>query len=199
MDEKYIIAMTATQLDMIMTIKNVYNSKFKEIFNIIPKYYTKYSELIETICEEKESVKKELTMKYIFHITILYDEILKNLYVDNRISVYILARTLIESSIKFIFVQRNDLRISEILKDSEDTIIGRYTIKQFNEKYNVNINRVSDNFGLDLCLKKTGFKTNKKGLSAIIDFIKSKEPDYEILQKHYKKFCKNIHANLNSI
>ena len=191
--------MTATQLDMLMSMKNVYNSKFKEIFSIMPKYYIKYLQLFETIYDEEESVKKEITIKYIFHITILYDEILKNLYSNNRISVYILARTLIESSVKFIFIQRNNSEISEMLKDSEDVIAGKFKLKHFNEKYRENTKYISDNFGLDICLKKIGFKTYKKGLSAIIEFIISKEGDYEILLKHYKKFCKNIHVNLDTI
>ncbi len=83
--------------------------------------------------------------------------------------------------------------------DYENVIIGQYKISDFNKKYNENIKHVFDNFGLNICLKKIAFKTNKKGLAGIIEFIIDKESSYKLLLENYKKYCKNIHVNLCSI
>lgn len=190
---------TSTGLDILLNLEKVNNSKFEGIFKLMTKYYMNYLQIIQNIYKEKEDIKKEITIEYIFYITLLYDEILKNIYINNRISIYVLARTLVESSVKFIFIQRNNSEISELFKDCENIIIGKYKISDFNKKYNKNINYIHDNFSLDICLEKINFKTYRKGISAIIEFIISKEPDYKLLLKNYKKYCKNIHVNLASI
>ena len=150
------IKISKVEVDILKEINKLKKSKLYDIFNRMDIFYMKFLDIVEKLYmkKTKQNVRKELTFHYIFHITVLYDELLKNVYSNNRISIEILSRTLVESLIKFIFIQKIEENICEIFKDYEDVLMKKISLKCFNKKHNENIKYVSENFGLNICLKK---------------------------------------------
>ena len=195
------IKISKVEVDILKEINKLKKSKLYDIFNRMDIFYMQFLDIVEKLYmkKTKQNVRKELTFHYIFQITLLYDELLKNVYSNNRISIEILSRTLVESLIKFIFIQKIEENICEIFKDYEDVLMKKISLKCFNKKHNENIKYVSENFGLNICLKKTNYNTKKQGLQGIIDYIINTDKNYNILLKNYKRYCSNIHANIISI
>lgn len=196
------IRISKVEVDILKEINKLKKSKLYDILNYMDTFYMQFLNIMEKLYMKKtkiQNVRKELTYHYIFHITVLYDELLKNIYLNNRISIEILSRTLVESLVKFIFIQKVEEDICEVFKDYEDVLMKKNDLKSFNKKHNENIKYVSENFGLNVCLKKSNYKTNKQGLRGIIDYIINIDKDYNVLLKNYKRYCSNIHANLISI
>lgn len=194
------IDITKIDLEIFNEINKLKKSKYRMVFEIMDDYYSKYLKQVEKLyIDKKINIKKELTNNYIFHITLLYDEILKNIYCNNRISIYILARSLVESLVKFVFIQKIDINICKIFMDYEQVMLGKMRLDIFNKKYNENVKKTIENTGLDICLKKIKYNTSKRGFSGILEFIMYKDKHYNLLFKHYKKYCKDVHVNLYSI